>query len=112
MLPQTWVERIFQVMAGAYGARFADAWQGADPAAVKAVWARKLGTLTSAQIKRGIESLDQCKFPPTLPEFVALCRQAEPPAHRLKLPAPPPTPEQRAQGRERFAQIKRELGWR
>jgi len=109
-LPQTWVERIFEVMAASYGARFADAWRGTDPHTVKAVWARKLGALTPDQIRRGLESLEQCKFPPTLPEFVALCKQAVPQAHRLKLPAPRPTPEQREQGRQRFAEIKRGLG--
>lgn len=111
MLPQTWVERIFEVMAGYYGARLADAWRGADPRTVKAVWAKKLATLTPAQITRGIEQLEQCKFPPTLPEFVALCKQAVPQAHLLKLPAPRPTPEQRAAALHRVAQFKRQMGW-
>ncbi len=108
-LPSEWVERIFQVMSASYGARFADAWRGADAQAVKAVWAKKLGQLQPAQIWRGVEQLEQCKFPPTLPEFIALCRQPTPQAHRQKLPAPRPTAEQRAQGRNRLAEMKRLL---
>ncbi len=97
-------------MSASYGARFADAWRGADAKAVKAVWARKLGELTPSQIRRGIEGLEQCKFPPTLPEFVALCRQPVAQAHMLKLAAPRPTEAQRAEGRARLTQMKRLLG--
>ncbi len=97
-------------MAANYGARFADAWRGADTQAVKAVWAKKLGELTPAQIRRGIEGLEQCRFPPTLPEFVALCRQPVAQAHTLKLAAPRSTAEQRAAGRARLTQMKRLLG--
>ncbi len=110
-IPTSWVERIFAVMTLHYGARFADAWRGADPAELKALWAEKLSSLTPAQIKRGMQLLEQCKFPPTLPEFVALCRQAAPQAHQYRLPPPKLTPEQREQGKKRFAEIRKKLGW-
>jgi hypothetical protein len=97
-------------MAANYGARFADAWRGVEPETVKAVWAKKLGSLKPEQIRRGIGQLEQCKFPPTLPEFIALCKQAIPQAHVLKLPAPRPSPEQREQGRNRINEMKRMLG--
>jgi hypothetical protein len=97
-------------MAANYGARFADAWRGVEAETVKAVWAKKLGGLRPEQIRRGIAGLEQCKFPPTLPEFVALCKQAAPEAHRLKLPVPRPSPEQRAQGKSRLSEMKRMLG--
>jgi len=109
-LPGEWVERIFQIMAANYGARFADAWRGVDAETVKAVWAKKLGALKPEQIRRGIAQLEQCKFPPTLPEFVALCKQAVPQAHLQKLPAPRPTAEQREHGRNRLHEMKRMLG--
>lgn len=102
---------MFAVMATHYGARFADAWRGIDPVEMKAAWAAKLAEFSPEQLKRGIESLEQCKFPPTLPEFVTLCKQSVPEAHRLKLPAPKPTAEQKAQGLARFAEMKRKLGW-
>lgn len=110
-MPRHLVERIFEVMAGNYGARFADAWRGSDPETVKAVWAKKLGGLRAEQIRRGIDQLEQCKFPPTLPEFIALCKQSTPQAHMLKLPPPKRTPEQKAEGSARFEQMKRVLGW-
>ena len=97
-------------MAANYGARFADAWRGVEAETVKAVWAKTLGGMRPEQIRRGIAGLEQCKFPPTLPEFAALCKQATPQAHVLKLPAPRPTPEQREQGRQRFAELKQKLG--
>ena len=109
-LPGEWVERIFQIMAANYGARFADAWRGVDAETVKAVWAKKLGALKPEQIRRGIASLEQCKFPPTLPEFMALCKQAVPQAHVHKLAAPRLTPEQREQARSRLHELKRLLG--
>lgn len=110
-LPNEWVERIFEVMAAHYGARLADAWRGVDASQVKAVWAKELGRYNPAQIKRGIASLEQCRFPPTLPEFIALCKQSVPQAHLLKLPPPKPTAEQKEAGRKRFAEMKRSLGW-
>ncbi len=98
-------------MAAHYGARFADAWHGVDAAEMKAAWAQKLGGLTPQQIKRGLDGLEQSKFPPTLPEFIALCRRAVPEAHVQKLPPPKLTAEQREEGRRKFAELKRKLGW-
>lgn len=98
-------------MSAHYGARFADAWRGTDPASVKTVWAKELGRFTPDQLKHGIESLAQCKFPPTLPEFIALCKHAPSYAYARKLPPPRPTPEQREEGLRRFAEMKRALGW-
>ena len=109
VLPATWLERVFELMAAHYGGRFAALWRGADVQSVKAVWGRALGRLSAAQLKRGIAALEQQVHAPTLPEFIALCKQAAPQAHCLKLPAPRPTPEQREQARQRFAAMKQSL---
>lgn len=61
-------------MSAFYGARFADAWRGVDVGEVKAVWAEELGAYTVAEIQRGIASLKERQFPPTLPEFLQICR--------------------------------------
>ena len=58
-----------------YGARFADLWRGCDLESVKAVWAEGLSTMTSEEIRRGINACTSRPFAPTLPEFLALCRQ-------------------------------------
>jgi hypothetical protein len=110
-MPNSRVDRVFGVMAAHYGARFAGAWRGTDAATVKAVWAKELGALRPEQIRQGIARLCECKFPPTLPEFIALCKADIPEAHRLRLPLPPRTAEEREEGRKRFAEMKRQLGW-
>jgi hypothetical protein len=110
-MPSSRVERLFEVMGAHYGARFTDAWCGTDAAAMKAVWAKELGALRPEQIRQGIARLCECKFPPTLPEFIALCKQATPQAHMLRLPLPPRTAEEREEGSKRFAEMKRSLGW-
>lgn len=75
-LPLPWIDRLFARFEAYYGSRFADAWRGADVAMVKGVWAEKLAELTRDELAAGVQALDRCKFPPTLPEFYALCRPA------------------------------------
>lgn len=61
-------------MVAFYGARFADAWRGTNADVVKAVWADELRDLLPEEWRRGVASLRTRAFPPTLPEFLALCR--------------------------------------
>ena len=84
-LPDLWVARIFQAMQGNYGTRFLNQWKtgqtlpdGTD-AGVKnamAFWADKLGGFSDQpeRIKRVLDSLPT--DPPSLPQFVELCRMA------------------------------------
>lgn len=99
-LPDRWVERIFAHMAASYGTRFADLWAGQDAATVKAFWAVKLGGFAARGdvIKAALDALDEQQAPPSLPQFLAICRtQARRlPSPHLALPEPPPavvTPE-------------------
>lgn len=77
-LPDAWIDRLFGQMAGLYGSKFADLWSGTDIASVKAIWARKLGGFVSqpTALKEALDALDDHPFPPTLPEFLTLCRNA------------------------------------
>jgi len=77
-LPAEWIERIFALMLASYGAKFTDLWRGTDLAAVKALWAQKLAGFSDQPkaIKAALDALDERPFPPTLPEFLALCREA------------------------------------
>lgn len=68
------VERIFTRMVGFYGARFADMWREADPAELKRIWAEELAGYAPSEIARGIEGCRTRDWPPTLPEFLKLCR--------------------------------------
>ena len=81
-LPDAWVERIFARMFGLYGSLWLDRWrtEGGEAVGVamaKSTWAAELGTFADqpAAIARALEACADLQFPPTLPEFRALCRQ-------------------------------------
>lgn len=78
-LPAAWIERLFERMAGLYGARFADVWRGTDPERVKRIWAEELAGFGGEEIARGVQALKTRDWPPTLPEFLRLCRQTSDP---------------------------------
>lgn len=75
-LPEPWIERLFARFEAMYGAKFADAWKGCDLQNVKAVWAETLGALSRDDLAAGVAGCMEREWPPTLPEFVKLCRQA------------------------------------
>lgn len=91
-LPDAWIERLFSRLEGLYGAKFHDAWRGTDLENVKAVWADKLGGFAASpeRLKAALEACDERPWPPTLPEFLGLCRDAarRGDAAPLALPAP------------------------
>lgn len=106
-LPDGWVERIFEHMSCAYGSKFSDQWGGQDPATLRAFWARKLAGFADKPhaIKAALYSLDDRPFPPTLPEFITLCRTAA--RRECSVPALPPPP---ALPRDEAAQRVGEIG--
>ena len=73
--PDSAIERLFARFEGMYGAKFADAWKGCDLRNVKSVWAETLGALSRDELARGVAGCMTKEWPPTLPEFVKLCRQ-------------------------------------
>ena len=77
-LPMPWIEKIFTHLTELYGSRFADMWRGVDVAGVKTTWAAKLGGFSDRPeaIKAALDALDDKPLPPTLPEFLHLCRDA------------------------------------
>ena len=79
-LPEEWIERLFARFEAMYGARFADSWKGCDLRNVKIVWAETLGSLSRDELSAGIAGCMTREWPPTLPEFVKLCRQPDPSA--------------------------------
>lgn len=112
VLPDAWVGRIFDHMTANYGTKFLDLWRGTDLALVRRHWAEKLGGFVEKPeaIKLALDALDEKPFPPTLPEFLALCREA---ARRI---APPVaalphklTLEELEKNRKRAAELIAEL---
>lgn len=73
-VPISWVDSLFSKMAANYGTKFADMWTGLDLKAIKETWAAELGKLTRDELLRGVNSLSTQDWPPTLPQFMKLCR--------------------------------------
>ena len=81
-LPPQFVDRLFRRLAAIYGSQkvgtmFAE--MSADEIAeAKAVWGQALGRFQPATIGQALQRLIDSGngWPPTLPEFVELCRQA------------------------------------
>lgn len=57
-----------------YGAKFSDLWQGVPHEKLVAEWAQELAGYSAAEIHRGLDACRTRIWPPTLPEFAALCR--------------------------------------
>ena len=112
-LPVSWVDRLFDRMQGFYGSLWVDRWRSGELDAngrdrgllnAKATWCIELGGFVdqSERIQKAIEACRSCKLPPTLPEFMELCRQASP---NVVLALPDPKVSQEV-ARERVAQLE------
>jgi hypothetical protein len=75
-LPERWINEIFTRMGFLYGNRFVAQWRDQDPDGLRKFWAIKLGGFADRAdiLKEALETLDDRPNPPTLPEFVAICR--------------------------------------
>lgn len=77
-LPRNWIEALFKKFLIRYGHLWADRYAGLDltPDEIVDEWATELGGFSPEEIKRGLDACRANKFPPTLPEFISLCRPA------------------------------------
>lgn len=77
-LPRHLIEELFRKFLLRYGRLWTDRYAGLDVTANEVVeeWASELAGFTEAEIRRGLDGCRTLKFPPTLPEFSALCRPA------------------------------------
>lgn len=77
-LPKHWVEALFKKFLIRYGALWSDRYKGLglSPDEIADEWATELGGFSPEEIKRGLEASRSKTFPPTLPEFLSLCRPA------------------------------------
>lgn len=73
-IPEAWVEKLFSRFSAMYGRKFADLWSDCNLANVKALWAEELGILTRDELASGVAACKIREWPPTLPEFLRLCR--------------------------------------
>jgi hypothetical protein len=90
MLPSEWIDRLFARFGAMYGAQWAEKWRGFDIEEVKATWAEDLDGVTGEQLRKALDHVKaNCAFPPSLPEFLGVCRQFRPkPQNVAYLPAP------------------------
>lgn len=90
-------------MGGLYGSKFLDLWRMSDMEKVRDLWAEKLSGFRGmpGAIKEALDSLDSKPYPPTLPEFLQMCREAAPRhLNKLAMLSYTQTPEERAKAQE------------
>ncbi len=86
MLPPAWIDRIFLRLQGMYGSIWVDRWRtgvlspdGYDLGTLNAklTWAESLSGFADQpdRIHRALDACRELDMPPSLPEFVKLCRQ-------------------------------------
>lgn len=73
-LQADWVRALFAKLSARYGTLFADRYAGVPQDLLMAEWGSELAGFTGEEIRRGLDGCRDLKFPPTLPEFLALCR--------------------------------------
>lgn len=73
-LSVSWAEKLIQKMQILYGSKFAQQWEGIRPEIMIAEWSEELAGLTGPEIAKGLDACRIRPWPPTLPEFIALCR--------------------------------------
>lgn len=73
-IPQSWIDALFSKMLSIYGNKFLEMWRGVDINTVKTIWAQELSKLSREEISKGANALMKQEWPPTLPQFIKLCR--------------------------------------
>lgn len=73
-VPLSWVKNLFQRMQSCYGKHFLDMWTNTDMESVMGMWAQQMATMTHDELRRGVAALMTRDWPPTLPEFVKMCK--------------------------------------
>ena len=107
--PSNWLDSLFARLSVRYGAAWMRQWDGVDIAAVKADWAEELSGFETRPeaIRHAIQHLPIDR-PPTVGQFVALCRSAPvmaPPA----LPAPKLSDEMKARIGSKLRDLRTKL---
>lgn len=72
--PVPWAVKLVDRLHALYGAQFLRQWEGIDKRALALAWAEDLAGYTGEEIARGLSACKAKPFPPTLPEFLLLCR--------------------------------------
>lgn len=94
-LPVEWVQKLWDRTAAMFGTKFTSQFHAdRDQAAWLETWAMGLADKTATDLALGVRRmLNECSWPPSLPEFRVLCEAPKParPEHQRFLPAPKDT---------------------
>ena len=72
--PQTIGALVVSELRLMYGSKFAQQWQGLSPRQLRESWDQKLAGLTETEVRKALSACLTKDWPPTLPEFLRLCR--------------------------------------
>lgn len=77
-LPNEWIGRLFLRFRSIYGNKVQTMFGEADSDDLVATWADQLGRYEAVDIRRALETMviAYTDYPPTLPQFAAMCRDA------------------------------------
>lgn len=75
-VPAHWAARLIERMRGLYGERFDRQWSSIEPEDLPRIWAEELAGFSGEELARGLAACRQRDWPPTIPEFMKLCRPA------------------------------------
>ena len=108
-LPESWITSLFNRLSAMYGNRFTDMWRGIDHDMIKKTWAEALVRFSPDSLKHALEACLDRQYPPTLPEFIDLCRaRAARNINKQVLTAPEPL--NRAEAKARLKQVCEKAG--
>lgn len=73
------IDELFRKFYAFYGSQFISKWAGCDIDSVKSEWAEGLEHFKIETIKKALDYVrDNNEFPPSLPEFIILCKEFRP----------------------------------
>lgn len=77
-LPSEWIARLFSRFQLMYGNKVTTMWGQVDPNELRQAWAEALGKFEGSDLSAALEALLPAHpdYPPTLPQFIALCSDA------------------------------------
>lgn len=73
-MPIRWASELLNRFRMMYGQKFADQWGQIDTDELAHFWSQELAGFTPGEIKTGLDACKSRPWPPTLPEFMVLCR--------------------------------------
>ena len=78
-LPRNWIDALFLRFSSYYGEQFINKWKHTDMEQTKNDWAEALWKFDSRTLKAALEYCrEESKYPPSLPEFVQMCKACRP----------------------------------